>query len=171
MTPRMPLLGRSDEALQTYCVAGLRGLELANIIFGKPLKYWPNSLWFQRTLWDLRPFAHASCNQHCRNDICRFESSHPSHADVSRPPFEAGFVHAFCDRVEAMAIKEVVTAARSPRRIPTSSASSARSVVSVSITSSSSTSVTSGADVEIDGLALPKSIDSGNLGLDKLVIR
>ena len=58
MTPRMPLLGRSDEALQTYCVAGLRGLELANIIFGKPLKYWPNSLWFQRTLWDLRPFAH-----------------------------------------------------------------------------------------------------------------
>src|ERR1700736_5916767 len=50
MTPRMPLLGRSDEALQTYCVAGLRGLELANVIFGKPLKYWPNSLWFQRNI-------------------------------------------------------------------------------------------------------------------------
>ena len=39
-------------------VAGLRGLELANVIFGKPLEYWPNSLWFQRTLCDLRPFAH-----------------------------------------------------------------------------------------------------------------
>jgi hypothetical protein len=26
--------------------AGLRGLELANVIFGKTLKYWANSLWF-----------------------------------------------------------------------------------------------------------------------------
>jgi hypothetical protein len=26
---------------------GLRGLELANVIFGKPLKYWPDSLLFQ----------------------------------------------------------------------------------------------------------------------------
>jgi len=40
------------------CVAGLGGLELANVTFGKPLKYCPYSLWFQRTLWDLRPFAH-----------------------------------------------------------------------------------------------------------------
>jgi hypothetical protein len=43
---------------EPYCMAGLRGLELANVVFGKPLKYWPNSLWLQRTLWDLRPFAY-----------------------------------------------------------------------------------------------------------------
>jgi hypothetical protein len=29
-----------------YCLAGLRGLELANVIFAKRLKYWANSLWF-----------------------------------------------------------------------------------------------------------------------------
>src|ERR1700730_18504497 len=45
------------ERIRPDSVAGLRGLELANVIFGKPLKYWPNSLWFRRTLWDLRPFA------------------------------------------------------------------------------------------------------------------
>jgi hypothetical protein len=36
----------------------IQGLELANVVFGKPLKYWTNCFWFQRTLWDLRPFAH-----------------------------------------------------------------------------------------------------------------
>jgi putative transposase len=55
---------------------------------------------------------------------------------------DASYGQAFRDRVEAMAIKEVVTAAQSPCRIPTSSASLARSAVNVSITSSSSTSAT-----------------------------
>jgi hypothetical protein len=43
---------------QTDSVAGVRGLELANVIFSKLLKYWPNCFWFSETLWDLRPFAH-----------------------------------------------------------------------------------------------------------------
>jgi hypothetical protein len=42
---------------ETDSVAGARGLELANVILGKPLKCWANSLWFTRTFWDLRPFA------------------------------------------------------------------------------------------------------------------
>ena len=32
--------------VETDCMAGLRGLELANVIFRKLLKYWANSLWF-----------------------------------------------------------------------------------------------------------------------------
>jgi hypothetical protein len=32
--------------VRTDSVAGLRGLELPNVIFKKPLKYWANSLWF-----------------------------------------------------------------------------------------------------------------------------
>jgi hypothetical protein len=35
ITPRIP-----------HCLAGLRGLELANAIFGKPLKQWANSFGF-----------------------------------------------------------------------------------------------------------------------------
>ena len=63
-------------------MAGVRGLELANVIFEKPLKYWANSLWFTEHLWDPRP-SPASCNKDCRNDICWFESSQPSHSFVS----------------------------------------------------------------------------------------
>jgi hypothetical protein len=37
-------------------MAGHVGLELADVIFGKPLKYRPNSLWFQRTLWGPETF-------------------------------------------------------------------------------------------------------------------
>ena len=48
----------------------------------------------------------------------------------------------FRDRVQAMAIEQVVTATRSPGRMLMSSASSARSAANVSITSSSSMSVT-----------------------------
>jgi hypothetical protein len=46
-------------------VAGLRGLELANVILGKWLKCWANSPWITRTFWDLRPFArklHQDCH-------------------------------------------------------------------------------------------------------------
>jgi hypothetical protein len=55
---------------------------------------------------------------------------------------DASYGQAFRDRVEAMAIKEVVTAAQSPWQNPYVERVMARSAVSVSITSSSSTSAT-----------------------------
>jgi hypothetical protein len=64
-------------------MAGLRGLELANVIFRKPLKCWADSLRFAERSGDLRPFAGDLQQRSYRNDICRFESSHPSQAVVS----------------------------------------------------------------------------------------
>ena len=55
---------------------------------------------------------------------------------------DASYGQAFRDRVEAMAIKEVVTAAQLPWQNPYVERVMARSAVSVSITSSSSTSAT-----------------------------
>jgi hypothetical protein len=36
-----------------HCLAGHVGLELANVILGKSLKYWANPPWITRTFWDL----------------------------------------------------------------------------------------------------------------------
>jgi hypothetical protein len=57
-------------------VAGLRGLELTNVVLRKSLKSRANSPGLTRTFWDLRPFSR-ELQQYYRNDICRFESSQP----------------------------------------------------------------------------------------------
>jgi hypothetical protein len=51
---------RVSSVQTAFCLAGLRGLELANVIFVKPLKYWANFRWTLK-YFGTRHFSHATC--------------------------------------------------------------------------------------------------------------
>src|ERR1700738_4628025 len=68
----------------TDCVAGVRGLELQNVILWEPLEYWAKILFNKPKIGDPEPFPPRPCNKDPRKDVSRFESSQPSHGVRSR---------------------------------------------------------------------------------------
>jgi hypothetical protein len=60
-------------------VAGHIGLELANVIFRKPLIMLGKISFASPNIGTERPFGCRSATKDRRNDICEFESSQPSH--------------------------------------------------------------------------------------------